>query len=72
MAHIIILGEAAARMVEAGDLASQIHRRVDDGFYTNQAEHDAAVAALAEAEAKMQSASDKLGGAIDILGPLMS
>lgn len=71
-AHIVIIVSIANKMVEAGDLASQIHRRVDDGFYTNQTEHDAAVTALAEANAKMQSASDKLSGAVDILRSLMS
>lgn len=72
MAHAIILGEAAARMVTAGDLASQLHRRIEDGFYTNQTEHDEAVAAMEEAETKLQSASDKLQGAIDILEPFIS
>lgn len=72
MAHIIILGEGAARMVAAGDLASQLHRRIEDGFYTNQTEHDAAVTAMEEAESKLQSASDKLQGAIDILEPFIS
>lgn len=71
-AHIVIIVSIANKMVEAGDLASQIHRRVDDGFYTNQAEHDAAVTALAEANVKMQSASDKLAGAVDILRSLMA
>lgn len=71
-AHIVIIVSIANKMVEAGDLASQIHRRVDDGFYTNQTEHDAAVAAMGEAETKLQSASDKLQGAIDILEPFIS
>lgn len=70
--HIVIIIDFAGKMVRAADMASQIHRRIEDGFYTNQTEHDDAVAALEEAEVKFQAAAEKLDGAIDIFSPFFA